>query len=103
MPQVDREGVNLKPAKAPEFFKVKCNVHPWMSAWVGVFDHPYHTVTGDDGRYELDTKGLPDGDYEVMFWHEKYKDSDKPQKVTIKKGKATAEVDYAFVPPPPPK
>ena len=28
-------------------FKIKCDVHPWMIAYIGVFDHPYFAVTGD--------------------------------------------------------
>ena len=79
MPGVDKAGVKLKPVKAAEFFKVKCDVHPWMNAWVGVFDHPYHTVTGDDGTYQLETTGLPNGDYELVFWHEKFKESKAPE------------------------
>jgi plastocyanin len=32
---------------------VKCNVHPWMKAYVAVFKHPYFVVTGKDGRFDL--------------------------------------------------
>ncbi|HEX4999386.1 MAG TPA: hypothetical protein VFY29_14255 [Terriglobia bacterium] len=48
--------------------KVKCDVHPWMGAWIGVFDHPYHTVSAKGGQYEIK---LPPGKYEVTAWHEK--------------------------------
>src|SRR5688500_1634253 len=47
------EGQKVMGRKAAEFVKVKCDVHPWMCAWVGVFDHPYHSVTGDDGAFEI--------------------------------------------------
>jgi plastocyanin len=53
-----------------ETFRVKCEVHPWMSAYIGVFNHPFHAVTGDDGSFTL--KGLPAGEYTVEAWHEKY-------------------------------
>jgi len=53
-----------------EIFRVKCDVHPWMAAWVGVFKHPFHDVTGGKGAYEL--KGLPPGKYVIAAWHEKY-------------------------------
>ena len=49
--------------------RVKCDVHPWMSAWVGVVEHPYFAVTADGGRFEL--KNLPAGSYTVEAWHEK--------------------------------
>ncbi len=78
--------------KVPEIFKVKCDVHPWMTAWVAVFDHPYFAVTADDGTYAI--KGLPDGTYEVQAWHERY--GTQRQTVVVKGGKAVA--DYAFKP-----
>jgi hypothetical protein len=47
----------------------KCEVHSWMTAYVGVLDHPYFAVTHDGGTFEL--KGLPAGTYTVEAWHEK--------------------------------
>ena len=78
--------------KVPETFKVKCDVHPWMTGWVAVFDHPYFAVTGDDGTFAI--KGLPDGTYTLRAWHERF--GIKDQRVTVKDGKATA--DFAFKP-----
>ena len=88
-------GAPLKPLKAAEFFKVKCDVHPWMSAYVGVFDHPFHSVSGEDGAFEIPTEGLKDGDYEVGAWHEKYKELKGP-KVTVKGGKAEMSKPLTF-------
>jgi plastocyanin len=47
----------------------RCDIHPWMIAYVGVVDHPYFAVTGDGGRFEL--KDLPAGTYTIEAWHEK--------------------------------
>ena len=55
--------------KSEKPFKVKCDVHPWMGAFIGVFDHPYFAVTGDDGSYVI--SGLDPGDYTIEAWHEK--------------------------------
>ena len=49
---------------------VKCDIHPWMSAWVGVLDHPYFAVTGEEGAFAI--PDLPAGRYLVEVWHEKY-------------------------------
>ena len=69
----------------------KCDVHPWMSAYVGVLNHPFYSVTGDNGTFSL--KGLPAGDYEVAAWHEKY--GEQVQKIKVGDGEAKT-VDFKF-------
>jgi len=49
---------------------VKCNIHPWMRAYINVVDHPFFAVTGDDGSFSI--KGLPPGTYTIEAQHEKY-------------------------------
>ena len=64
-------AVNRRRFKAVEVpFRIKCDVHPWMGAWVGVVDHPFHAVTDDKGAFEI--KGLPPGTYKIEVWHERY-------------------------------
>jgi plastocyanin len=58
---------------------VKCNVHPWMKSYIGVVKHPFFSVTGKDGTFEI--KGLPPGEYTIEAWHEKLGSS--TQKVTV--------------------
>src|SRR3954471_794172 len=55
--------------KAEDVFQVKCDVHPWMSAYVGVFTHPFFSVTGTDGKFTI--SGLDPGTYEITAWHER--------------------------------
>jgi plastocyanin len=55
--------------KAEVFVKMKCDVHPWMFAFVGVVDHPYYAVTATDGIYKI--AGLPDGEYTMEAVHPK--------------------------------
>ena len=76
-------------------FKVKCDVHPWMGAWVTVLKHPFFAVTGEDGTFKINTEGLPDGTYTIEAWHE-YTQGFQPQtaQVTIKGGNATH--DFVF-------
>jgi plastocyanin len=49
--------------------EIKCDIHPWMTAYIGVFDHPYFAVTGADGRFTLSQ--VPPGEYAVGVWHER--------------------------------
>ena len=62
----------------------KCNVHPWMTAYAGVFSHPFFAVSGPDGSYTI--KGLPAGTYTVEVWHEKL--GTQTQKVTVADGES---------------
>jgi len=48
--------------------RVKCNIHNWMHAWIGVVDNPYFAVTGSDGSFEL--KNVPPGEYTIEAWQE---------------------------------
>ena len=69
----------------------KCDVHPWMSAYVGVLDHPFYAVTGDDGTFTI--KGLPAGDYVIEAWQEKY--GTQTQNVKVGEGEAKT-ADFTF-------
>jgi plastocyanin len=48
--------------------RVKCNIHSWMHAFIGVVSHPYFAVTGSDGSFEI--KNVPPGDYVIEAWQE---------------------------------
>ncbi|MGO9243413.1 MAG: carboxypeptidase regulatory-like domain-containing protein [Verrucomicrobiia bacterium] len=108
-------NIHAMPAKSPEFnvgepnkgmivkrkfpnpevmVHFKCDVHPWMSAYVGVMDNPFYSVTGDDGTFSL--KGLPAGEYTVAAWQEKY--GEQVQKVKIGDGEAKS-IDFKFTKP----
>lgn len=80
-----------KTFKKPKvMFKIKCNVHPWMTTYVGVLEHPYYAVSGKDGSFEI--KGLPAGKYTLEAWHEKL--GAVTQDVTV--GAAGATSDFKF-------
>jgi len=79
--------------KTPEYFKVKCDVHPWMGAYFAVFKHPYFATTGEDGTFTI--KNVPDGTYDVVVWQEKLLEQEAG-KVTVKGGKG--ELNFAMKP-----
>jgi hypothetical protein len=82
---------------APEIIRVKCDVHPWMVAHVGVFDHPFHAVSGEGGSFELTR--VPPGTYTLVAWHEKYGTAE--QQVTVTQGAAPAAAAFTFPSTPP--
>jgi plastocyanin len=49
--------------------EVKCDMHPWMNAWLFVSDTPYAAVTDADGKFEI--PDLPPGEYKLTLWHER--------------------------------
>ena len=68
-------GKEQKVFVKPEIMvRFKCDVHPWMFAYVGVLDHPYFAVTDKKGNFTI--KGLPPGEYVVEAYHVK---SHKPK------------------------
>jgi len=75
----------------PEIVNMQCDVHPWMGARVGVFDHPWFAVTGVDGSFQL--AGLPPGTYTVTAWHETL--GEKTVTVTVA-ARAAAQADFGF-------
>jgi hypothetical protein len=55
--------------KPESVFQIKCDVHPWMSAYIGVFTHPFFSATSTDGKFTI--SGLDPGTYEITAWHER--------------------------------
>jgi len=49
---------------------VRCDVHSWMNAFVGVVGHPYFAVSGAAGSFEI--PNVPEGTYKIVAWHERY-------------------------------
>jgi len=71
-----------------------CDIHPWMSAWWMVLDHPYFAVTDGKGNYEI--KDVPAGTQKVVVWQEAVKGggfvtAPSGEDVAIKAGDATVK------------
>jgi len=72
---------------------VLCNVHPWMRAFVFVFDHPYYAVTSKAGTFAL--INLPPGSYTIEAWQENYPAEDQTVRLDPKESKAISFVFQA--------
>jgi hypothetical protein len=83
----------LEPLQTVETFRVKCDLHPWMSAWIRVFNHPYFSVTRGNGTFRI--KHLPPGKYRIKAWHEWLGVQEK--EITVIAGEP-ATIDFTFEP-----
>ena len=53
--------------QAEVLVRMKCDVHPWMFAYMGVVDHPYFAVSDKEGNFKI--AGVPDGKYTIVAYH----------------------------------
>lgn len=101
LPKINQEWNESQPPKGDPKTKsfpreevmipVKCNVHPWMRAYIAVVHHPFFAVTGDDGTFTI--KDLPAGTYTLEAWHETYGTMD--QQITVgANDKKTIDITY---------
>ena len=87
------KGMKLKKkfGKPEVMVKIKCDVHPWMHAYVGVLEHPFFSVTQDAGTFEI--TDLPAGTYMVEAWHEKF--GTQTQEVTVDEA-GVQSINFSF-------
>jgi len=71
--------------------RVKCDLHNWMVAWVGVVEHPFFAVSGPAGEYSIG--GLPAGTYTLEARHEVF--GAKRAEITVAEGEE-ATADFKF-------
>ncbi len=71
--------------------QLKCDLHRWMTAYVGVVNHPYFAVSGDGGAFTIDK--VPAGTHTIQAWHEKYGVITQTVRVTAG---AMSTVDFSY-------
>lgn len=69
---------------------VKCNIHPWMRAYIAVVKGPFG-LSNETGAFKLDN--VPPGTYTLTAWQETY--GTQTQKVTVAAGKPVT-ADFSF-------
>ena len=73
--------------KDEEMLRLKCDIHGWMTAYIGIVSHPYFAVTGEAGTFEI--KNVPAGTHKIEAWHERY--GPLTQTVVVKAGATTTD------------
>ncbi|MFL5354618.1 carboxypeptidase regulatory-like domain-containing protein [Archangium sp.] len=86
----------VKPVQRPlpadaEVVRLKCDIHPWMAAWVVVNPNPYFATSAADGSFSIEH--LPAGTYTLEAWHETL--GSRTAEVTVKEGE-TASASFEF-------
>ncbi len=72
--------VNQFRLKEERMLRLRCDIHGWMTSWVGVVSHPYFAVTARDGTFEI--RDVPAGARSVEIWHEQLGTQKKTVRVT---------------------
>jgi plastocyanin len=67
--------------------KFKCDVHPFMGAWVAILKHPFFATSAADGTFTI--KNVPPGDYDLVLHHEKL--GEQHAKVKVETGKTATQ------------
>jgi hypothetical protein len=70
---------------------IGCDIHPWMSSYLSVMEHPFFAVSGADGGFTI--AGLPPGEYLLEAWHEEL--GTRTVRATVEGG-AEAAASFAF-------
>lgn len=72
--------------------RLRCDVHNWMTAYIGVVAHPYFSVSDPDGAFEI--TGVPAGTHTIRTWHERYGELTQTVQMTVG-ATATIDIEYA--------
>ena len=76
--------------------RIRCDLHRWMTEYIGVAPHPYFDVTDLTGKFVVEN--VPVGTHTIQAWHEEY--GVLTQTVTVEAGGvADAAIIYPAVTP----
>jgi plastocyanin len=84
-------GHRLSLRHAEKMLRITCDVHSWMTAFVGVVDHPYFATSGAGGSFTI--TNVPVGAHTIQAWHERF--GVVTQTVKVAEG-ATSTVEFTY-------
>jgi hypothetical protein len=86
--------------RKPEFIRVSCAPHAWMSCWIAVMENGYAARTDGKGAFRIE--GVPPGKYTLALWHEPLFPEGKPflqeREIVVEEGK-TVEAGFVLANP----
>ena len=89
-----REGLvyTFQPAAPEIMMHLGCDVHRWMTSYIGIVSHPYFDVTSGNSVFRIDN--VPAGTYTIQTWYEVY--GELSRTVEIREGEtATMDLEYS--------
>ena len=60
----------FKPKNEEIMLHLKCDVHNWMNAYIGIVSNPYFAISNAMGNFQIDK--VPPGTYTIEAWHERF-------------------------------
>ncbi len=82
---------NWKAKNEEVMLHLKCDIHNWMNAYIGIVTNPYFAVSDMTGTFQIDK--VPPGTYTLQAWHERF--GPLTRTITVKAG-ATATLDFTY-------
>ena len=88
-----REGMvyNTRLGQEEGMLRIKCDVHRWMTEYIGVVPHPYFAVSDLSGTFTI--RDVPSGTHTIQAWHEEY--GTLTQTASVETG-ATMAVEFTY-------
>ena len=84
----------FRPKNEEVMLHLKCGIHSWMNAYLGIVSNPYFAVSNTKGTFQIDR--VPPGTYAIEAWHERFGLVKKT--ISVKAG-AVATIDFAYASP----
>lgn len=85
-------GENVRTFAEPGIYRIECDVHRWMRAWVRVCDGIHFARSNGNGHFQIN-RALADGEYTVEAWHPQF---EKPvvKTVALRNGKCSVGFEF---------